>query len=78
MSSVTWQGVYPAATTQFKDDQSLDLAHGLEQEVAQKTSRLGASERKYRMLFEDSQDAICLFGSDGIRLSARVLFRKGQ
>ncbi|MDH3593930.1 MAG: dihydrodipicolinate synthase family protein [Rhodospirillales bacterium] len=26
MSSVTWQGVYPAATTQFKDDQSLDLA----------------------------------------------------
>jgi 4-hydroxy-tetrahydrodipicolinate synthase len=25
MSSVTWQGVYPAATTQFKDDQSLDL-----------------------------------------------------
>jgi 4-hydroxy-tetrahydrodipicolinate synthase len=26
MSSVTWQGVYPAATTQFKSDQSLDLA----------------------------------------------------
>src|SRR6266550_1423190 len=26
MKNVTWQGVYPAATTEFRDDQSLDVA----------------------------------------------------
>lgn len=42
------------------------MARGLEREVKRKTSRLSSSEREYRLLFEDSQDAICLFGNDGL------------
>lgn len=41
-------------------------AFSLENEVAKKTARLSSSEQRYRMLFEDSQDAICLFGPDGL------------
>ncbi|QDV44897.1 Blue-light-activated protein [Stieleria neptunia] len=41
------------------------MARGLEREVARKTNRVVSSEREFRLLFEDSQDAICLFADDG-------------
>jgi len=41
------------------------LAGGLKEEVARRGKRLDASEREYKLLFEDSQDAICLFESSG-------------
>lgn len=41
------------------------MARDLERQVALKTNRVVASEREFRLLFEDSQDAICLFADDG-------------
>ncbi|WP_182869737.1 ATP-binding protein [Rhodopirellula sp. JC639] len=52
------------------------MARGLERDVARKTSRIAASERKFRLLFEDSQDAIYLFGNDGTLKSCNSVGRE--
>ncbi|QEF99387.1 Blue-light-activated protein [Stieleria maiorica] len=52
------------------------MARGLEREVARKTSRIASSEREFRLLFEDSQDAICLFGNDGMLKSCNRVGRE--
>ncbi len=55
------------------------LAANLQIRVAEKTSALRTNERKYRMLFEESQDAVLLFSAEGELLdcnrSARRLLR---
>ena len=41
------------------------LAQALKARVQEQTTALGKSERKYRELFEESADPICLFSADG-------------